>query len=217
MNPEGAKNTLLNSDYPIDKIIGYSVGSQTVSGSSFPDINVPHGFGFKPLFYIKWSTTPDFSISYEETGISFNQVSLNGYADNTNIVLIPFNNTLSSVTFYYRIIYFMPSNIDVSNAQTQSSFDDFVINTDYNYTKIFSQGISSSSSVTIDHNLGYYPQVEVWYERSDGRLIHLVDNYVSGSTERPQARVTTSQLILTNGGLVTSVVAWHYKIYLDEV
>lgn len=217
MNPQDAQKTLLNTDYPIDKICGYSTGSFSISAFNSTTITVPHGFSFIPLFFLKWSTTSDFSISYDEIGVSFNYLAVNANADANNIYLFPFNNTGSSVTIYYRLIYFMPSNVNVLAAQTQSSLDDYVLNTDYNYTKIYEEDYVAASSATITHNLGYYPQVEAWYVRSsDGRLIHIVEGNVGLFATSPYVSVTQNSVTLNNGSGV-SVSGWHYKIYLDEV
>lgn len=216
MTPQEAKGTLLNTDYPIDKIVGYSAGSQSVPAFGVPTITVPHGMAYAPLYYIKWSNTADFAVSNDEIGVSFNRSLLFSNADSTNIYLFPFNNTGGSLTFYYRIIYFMPTDVDVIQDETQSDFDDFILNTDYNYTKILDQGLLNSSSATIAHNLGYYPQVEAWYVRaSDGRLVHVVENAVHTS-DNPRVQVTQDSVIFTNGSFL-GVSAWHYKIYLDEV
>lgn len=217
MNAQDGKDTLLNTDYPIDKIIGYSTGSFSISAFNSTTVTVPHSYTFAPLFFLKWSTTSDFSVSYDEIGVSFNYISVNANADTVNVYLFPFNNTGSSVTIYYRLIYFMPTTVNEIAAQTQSALDSYVLNTDYNYTKIYEEGYIASSSGSITHNLGYYPQVEAWYVRaSDSRLIHVVEGNVGLFATSPYVSVTDSDVTLNNGSGV-SVSGWHYKIYLDEV
>lgn len=217
MNPADAKKTKLNTDYPLDKIAGYATGSVTVPAFSplFPVI--PHGLAYTPLYIVKWSDDPNFSVSYDEIGVSFNFVTLNAQTDATNLNLFINNLTASSKTLYYRVLYFMPSNVNVTAAETQSNLDRFVLNTDYNYTKIFQQAFVGSSGFTVNHSLGYYPQVEAWYIRaSDGKCVHVVDADVTNTINTPRVRVTTTDVIFENGSF-TSASGWHYKIYIDEV
>lgn len=59
------KNFLLNSDYPIDKVIKVISGSFTANANVYTTINVPHNLPELPLIIPQWSTTPDFSIVYD--------------------------------------------------------------------------------------------------------------------------------------------------------
>lgn len=214
--PGNANKFLLNTDYPIDKVSGSVTGQFDVASgaSAFPV--VAHGLGYTPLYFLKWSTTPDFSTSYDEIGVSFNFVQNSAQTDATNLYMFALNLTGSTVTVYYRVIFFAPTDLDPDVGNTQSGLDNFVLNTDYNYTKIFQEGVTSGASATIPHGLGYYPQVEAWYIRaSDGRCVHLVSNNVVAN-DVPRATITENELILTNGSF-TSASRWHYKIYADSV
>ena len=208
---------LLTTDYPIDKIIGYTESSFSAPATTSSTYSTPHGItAFTPLAIVKWSTDPSFSTSYDEIGVSFNFITLNGATDATNLYLYYFNLTASPVTIYYRVYYFMPSNVDVENEETQSDFDAYVLNTDYNYTKIYEQGFSASPAFSVSHDLGYYPQVEAWYIlTSNGRTQRLVsgDNSI---TDSPRVRVTTTSVEFLDG-TITPVSGWHYRIYADEV
>lgn len=209
-----ARDFLFSTDFPIDKIIGHKEGSVSVGagGSAFP--SVPHPFTFAPLYTIKWSTTPDFSNSYDEIGVStVDSLQLNVQVDTSNVFFFINNATGSTVTFYYRILYFMPPDVNVTATPTAIDFEDFNLNTDYNYTKIYLEDKAVGSNATINHNLGYYPQVEVWYMRGDGKLVHLVDNELF-SPFKPSAKITTSSLTLNANS--TSVSYWYYKVYIDE-
>lgn len=213
MNP---RNFKLNSDYPIDKVVGYSTGSVVVSAFNTATPSVAHGLSYAPLYYLKWSTDPNFTISYDMPGLTnFNNYILSVDSDSTNINFFGSNNTGSSVTLYYRVLYFMPTNVNVSADETQSDLDAFVLNTDYNYTKILTQGVTAGANQNITHDLGYYPQVEVWYERVfDGKIVYVTGNLPNG-TWSPVASISTTQLLLSDS---TGVVSkWHYKIYVDEV
>jgi hypothetical protein len=214
-----SRNFLMNTDYPIDKISSYYEGSTTVASLDSETPTIPHGLAYTPLYFVRWSTSPDFVVSYDELGVStINDLILTAQTDSTNLYLFILNNTGSPVTFYYRVIYFMPTNVDLDAAETQSDLDNFALNTDYNYTKILLEDFVSSATATIDHDLGYYPQVEAWFIRSaDGRCVHHVANSVAASSpEGPRARVTTTQVILEDGSLFPAS-GWHYKIYADEI
>jgi hypothetical protein len=212
------RNFLLSSTYPIDKISGYYTGSTTVGALSLSSPTVTHGLGYAPLYFLKWSTTADFSTSYDELGVSaINNLSMSAQTSSTTLYLFLDNNTGSSVTFYYRVIYFMPTDINIDAPATQPALDSLVLNTEFNYTKIFEENILNAASGTIDHDLGYYPQVEAWYVRSsDSRIVHCVANQVEASPTLPRTRITTTQVLFDDGSS-TAASSWHYKIYADEV
>lgn len=211
------RNFLASTDFPMDKVSGYDTGSVSVTAFnvSFPEVN--HGLGYRPLYFIKWSTDPTFSTSYDEVGVSFNFITLSAQTDATKLYLFINNLTGGTVTIYYRVIYYMPTDVDLDISQTQAALDNFSFNTDYNYPKIFAENVINAGTGTVNHNLGYYPQVEAWYIRaSDGKCIHVVASDVTNSPQSPRAIVTTTQVIFENSSFGPAS-AWHYKIYLDEV
>ncbi len=214
-----AKNFLSSSDYPVDMISGSYPSSVTVAGlsNSFPEIT--HNLGYAPLYYVKWSLTSDFSTSYDETGVGVSsslQASFTAQTSTTKLYLFINNNSASSRTFYYRVIYFMPPDTNITVAPTQANFDSFVLSTDFNSPKIYLQDRTLTGAATITHSLGYYPQVEVWKVRaSDGRIIHHLENDSDAVPLVETAKVTTTQLILADPSAY--VGSWYYKIYVDEV
>ena len=57
----------------------------------------------------------------------------------------------------------MPSNADADAPYTASIADTFVLNTDYNYTKLYYDSlVPAAATTTITHNFGYRPQVMAW-------------------------------------------------------
>lgn len=214
-----ARNFLFNTDFPIDKITGYQTGSLTVSTGSSSNPSIAHGLGYAPLYMLKWSTSPTFDTSFDEIGVNTSdRFFLNAQTDSTNLYIFASNNSGASITFYYRVIYFMPTNVDIDAPETAPDLDSFALNTDFNYTKVFQESFVNSPSATIVHDFGYYPQVEAWYVRSsDGRIVHSVSNELSSSSpSEPRVTVTTSSVQLEDGSSVTAS-GWHYKIYADEV
>jgi hypothetical protein len=217
VEPAFAIDTLFNTDYPIDIISGYLTGSVTVASGDFIDTSVPHGLGYKPLYMFKWSTTSTFTVSYDQIGVStVNGIQVFAVTKDTDLFILLGNTTASSVTIYYRCIFFMPTTIDVFASSTQAGLDDYILNTDYNYTKVYDQGFINSATGVVTHDLGYFPQVEAWYISSpDGECVRLVESSVA-TTAYPNITITTSSITFANG-TTTTASAWHYKIYLDEV
>lgn len=212
------RNFLLNTDAPIDKIIGSSTGSVSVPSNDFREVVINHGFSFTPLFYIKWSTSPTFNPSYESQWFQPSSLPYSVYGTSSSSDMrLSVSNYGGTVTIYYQVIYFMPSDINVSVPIV--SLDNFQMNTDYNYTKIISEGRINGSSGTITHDLGYIPQVEAWYIRAtDGRCIRLDYSYPQspGLFSGPEVEVTSTQVILRNSqDTFNNAVAYYYKIYAE--
>lgn len=207
---------LLSTDFPIDKIVGFQSGNYSLP-SGFQTNTINHGFGWQPLYMLRWSTDSDFATSFDERGVSFNFISVSASTSSANIQLTSLNQTGATVTIYYRVLYFLPTTVDMDSANTQSSLDSFFMNTDYNYTKIFSEGTTSPTS-TINHGLGYMPQVEAWYVRQlDSRLSRVVQgaSFSSPSSE-PSVLVDDNIISFTQGSSPQSTL-WHYKIYADSI
>lgn len=209
-------NFLFNSDYPIDKIIGYQTGSLTGTSVS---ANPSHGFSFDPLPYVQWSLNANFDTADDTEG-----AFVLGYQtfSGINVGLGTINlSALSSDgvsrTYYYRIFYTMPPDIDADVPII--NMDDFKFNTDYNYPKIYREGVINSSTGTVDHNLGYYPQVEVWYQWNiigGSRISRLkigdddAPGFITGA-----CFVNTTNISLVDDSL--GVTKWYYRIYADAV
>jgi len=219
-------NFLVNSDYPQDKVIFLASGSTSL-GSYFSaaSVNVPHGLTFTPLPRMVWSTSSDFSVCYEagsgpapQNVLRYN-LGITGdiYSDATNIS-INFTNFISTAyTIYYRIFCFAPSNVTVDIDSTSSSGDNFILNTDQNYLKLLSSGkvALTSNTVTVDHNLGYIPQVDAWIEDGSGLIYPPQSN---GSILYPSFGITgyvatTTQLIFYG---YSAYSFGHYRIYTDK-
>lgn len=225
MTPQESQNTLVNTDYPLDKIVYIDSGSFSVTSGSFPEINVPHGLAFRPMVIGSWSLTPDFAVSYDA---SFSAPSdpLQPYmgiqSTPTNIRFIPNNNSGSTVTFYWRVYGYMPPDVNAIAPFTATDADEFALSSDYNYTKIYLTNTlswSSGTTHTISHNLGYRPQVEVWFEQELNA--DLLTRWYLGEdnsyTAFDRVHVTNSAVIF-NFNSVGGVAGrkWYYRIYVDS-
>jgi hypothetical protein len=215
MNPTAAKLMQLTTDNPLDKIIYMKTGSFTAAAMSLTTHTVAHELPFIPLLDGSWSTDASFElISYDPgsgpvssaPGFIFNtEVSFD--ADATNIRLGAFNVTGSAVTVHYRAFGFAPSNASGVTPFTASTADRFILNTDYNYTKLFAAG-RVTSNTTIIHNIGAKPQVSLW--REVGTIITKQNNSsIISSDPRASVGVDSVSFILSSGAI-------HYRMYLDE-
>ena len=207
------RNFLVDSDYPMDKIIGSKSGSFTRTTATYLTGEVvAHGFSFAPTYILQWSTSSTFIPCYSEqlSGDGFSPL-IEAQTDTTNIYLTGFVPT-GSVTFYYRVLLFMPSDINVDATSTAVSYNNFVINTDNNYPKIFLEGKITATTI-ITHNLGYYPLVDFWIHRiSDGRIRHFpVSQTIIGSEGGAIVTTTTATFYLPTGHDYI-----YYKIYGDQ-
>lgn len=213
MNPN---NFLSTTDYPIDQILGAIEGSFTVAGTSFISVSVPHGLSFEPLGMLKWSTDPTFDLSYDEIGISFNAATVTMSTDATNVNFDVLNLTQSSITVYYRVIFYAKPNENVTTPASASELDSFALSTDYNNPKIFLQG-SAAPNDTVTHGLGYLPQMDLWYRTTTGVIFRFKDATLFNSPDRPRAQISTSSLQLYDSDFGYRVQEWYYRIYVDEI
>lgn len=207
-----ARNFLLDTDSPLDKVVGYQTGSASVSAFSPINLLFDHGLDFRPLAIGRWSTDPSFNLSYDEMWtLSPIQLSVAFRTSVDKLHVGGFNLRSSTQTVYWKVLYFMPSNVDAQADFTQQNLDSFNINTDYNYTKLLQAGVHSGSTGTITHSLGYYPQVEAWWD--DGMFMNSAMAYHG---DLPRTELTTSSLVF-KAGVATTPTAWHYRIYADEL
>ena len=225
-----ARNFLLNTDTPLDKIIYIITGSIDVpnlTGDSIPITLVAHNLPFTPLPILQWSNTADFEITNElrdsdYIANSFTTGAGQYYsisADTTDILIQRYNFSGSTKTVYYRVFSFMPSDASEDSGVpfTANIGNNFVLNTDDNYMKLFNDGILTDE-VPFDHNLGYIPRVQLWEQTGTniGRLVGAQD--ISGDPTgslgaTSGVHITTTQLIWLNPNTYDKI---HFRIYYDE-
>ena len=80
-------------------------------------------------------------------------------------------------------------------------------------------------SITINHALGYVPQVKVWYEPTSGNLVPAVGRFEWGGASW-RSDFTCEYTIDTNDVIITVIdgsptarttnIPVHYRIYYDE-
>jgi hypothetical protein len=228
-NLQNARFFKLTTDFPMDKVIYLHSGTYTIP---FPTMGativIPHGLPFTPLVSGSWDFNSGFTTNYDYgTGSvpssnpaqPFN-VSLDIKANATNIVITPINVSGSSVTVYYRIFGLEPSDSQADIPFTASSGTPFILNTDFNYTKLYLDGIASgltpSSTRNVNHNLGYPPQVMAWSRDSSGYTSPISITYIqSGVTDSVSLSVGNNTITIRTGSF-SSVNRVDYRLYIDE-
>ena len=222
-----AKNFKIDTDEPLDKVVYLKEGSINIGASSAVSSSIAHGLPFIPLTNMIWSTTPNFSISYMAgSGPQANdpllfQLGIDSAveADATNNVVSFTNFFTSPVTIYYRLYSFEPSDSNADSLSTINQGDPFVLNTDYNYTKLYIQGkLTLSASTSVFHGLGYIPQIEVWVGTATQnyppqQFLNTLDTSTSGIGDIGVYATTTT---LNFVGTVSGALYLHYRIFLDD-
>lgn len=222
-----ARNFLINSDYPLDKVIFLGEATYTNYGSFF---SFNHGLPFTPLIKLTWSLDPSFNTVYGVGGgptatiplVAFDPSCGAVWATSTQ-VFAQFTAYTGTAAIYIRMYAFEPYGQSNTLPASASGADNFTINSEYNYSKLLDFGVTNNSSTPnsveiIPHNLGYYPQVEAWYElpgkiQSFG-FVNPGDaaGYYSTSVE-----ITTTSLVFRRDPYLTNNQRFHYRIYADEL
>lgn len=231
-----AQNFLLNTDFPLDKIVHLKSGSFTVGGLTQGNFQtIPHNLGFIPLCNGNWSLTADFSVQYNygngivpssNPGALFDTVA-NVFADNTNVYISTDNANVSSRTIYYRIFALQPPDDDSTVAPVVSQGDTFVLNTDYNYTKLYLENYldvpatgGTSNMYAVPHNLGYtsqgigWQQLDTYNGTSTTLCAHPIGSTFSGSPTTSMALNPNAINFYTTPGALAHRL--YYRLYLDE-
>jgi hypothetical protein len=230
----GAKKMLMDSRYPFDKVVYLKSDSFSMAGSSTNIFAYPHGLPFTPLCSGGWSTDPDFEIQYEfssgifpssNPGFVFDTI-FNVFADETN-VYISGDNLGATMTIYFRVFAFEPSNSNALLSGIASQGDKFVIDSRLNYPKLYLNnfidlpaGGSSDSFVYVDHNIGAIPQVLGWvtYDTYNGSSVVSAVHPVAtsnGASEGVTLLVGDERIAFTVPAFIAAHRAY-YRVYLDE-
>lgn len=201
------RNFLLNTDYEMDKIVYFKSG--TLNAGDW-DIDTPHNLSFTPLIFGVCAFNSNFSdargVPYQSLTQS-NSIQFTAQANGTNVRLSYINSSGSPSKIYYRLYGFEPSGSTATVPATSGNANQFILNTDYNYCKLFSKGTASAGN-TVAHNLGYVPQVLVWLT-SNGWTMP-----VDQSDSNAAVIVTDQDLIFNYPAL--GIDGFHYRIYYDE-
>lgn len=219
-----ASNLQFSTDYSNDFIVGMWEGSFNVPSSTTPtSINISHNLSFIPLAKGGFSTSPDFNPTNEIGsttilyGISVPIVQLAMSMNINTISLTSLNRTGSSVTVYYRIYAFMPSDINEDVPDLSTDRASILFNSDETYLKVLMSGFVpiSSTPVTVEHGLGYIPYVEAWGGSSSGKYPLPLVFYPIGTYGR-SAVTANEQTVTFYPDSFGGSERYDYRIYLDD-
>ena len=201
------RDFLLNTDYEMDKIIYFAEGTLNVGQY---DVYIPHNLPFTPLIFGVCAYNSDFSdsrnVPYQYITRD-NTESFTAYANASSVRLTYTNYSGTPSKIYYRLYGFEPSDSRGKVGATSKFAKNFILNTDYNYCKLFQKGTANAGG-TISHNLGYLPQVLVWQ----------TSNGWTGPTDISSA---STGVIVTDNAVTfqfpnLGIDKLHYRIYYDE-
>ena len=209
---------LLNTDYEMDKIIYFTSGEINAMDNK----NIPHGLGFAPLVFGVCAFNSNFS---DARSMPFSEITRDNTiaftldADSTNVKIGYGNYADNPPKMYYRVYAFEPSNSSAVIAPTNDKANTFVLNTDYNYCKLFQKGtVSGTGSHTINHGLGYVPQVLAWRQTNSGLISPIEESvpYDPYSNMPNYIAVTNSSVLFNLPTNYSNISTVHYRIYYDE-
>lgn len=196
------KDFLLNTDYEMDKIVYYTTGEMTPGSKS-----ITHNLGFTPLLFGVGAFNSDFSDSRMSPYISWSPTVSFQFSSNNTYINFNYSNSGSSTKkLYYRIYAFEPADSYHKVPATTKYAKEFIINTDYNYCKLYKKGVATGD-LTIKHNFGYIPLVLAW-DYGNNTTYHWfndVSDYIT---------VTETEVRIKNSNSNGKV---QYRIYYDEV
>ena len=208
---------LLNTDYEMDKIVYYKSGEVMPNNGGLYRYIDTFNLGFIPLIFATLSFTEDFSDTKMNEMISPDNITISLQAFSDGITLDYYNTSNPNQKLYYRIYAFEPSNSTASVGKTQKDAKQFILNTDYNYCKLYKKGVVTTNT-TITHNLGYVPFVLAWNENKwvNPAPGVITPCWFSGAEDSGIPSVSVTSSAVTISGVPTNGKV-HYRIYYDEV
>ena len=165
---------LLNTEYPIDKIVYLKEGSFVSRANNLTfSHRFNHKLPYRPLLKGSWSFDANFNTSYDffdDPYAPSDRITCDLLSTPQEVIFADRNLT-RDIQIYYRIFGFVPDDNILSCPETSSTATNkFIHNTEFNYCKLALNGSvdTRNGRVTITHNLGFLPQVDIWTEGSLG-------------------------------------------------
>ena len=222
---------LFTTDYPIDQVV-FLVNKSFVlpAGSYGSGTTITHNLPFRPLCMGNWSTDPSFLSTVYETNSeqidSFGDVLLavDVAANSSEISITGVSNIGTDKTIYVNIFCFAPSDWAGAPIKTTSiDSNEFVLNTDFNYSKLIKDGyidIAQNNTANVLHSFGSIPQVLVWEVISGGYTRQQTGSFATGTTNNTGSgdiwyNVDENNLTIVNNSLITGTTRFYYRIYGD--
>ena len=229
---------LLNTDYEMDKIIYFN--DVKLTPNQWGNVELPHSLGYAPLVTGAWSRTADFSEPHPLSGTSgVIDPSTSSYTadvisvgvDEEKFIFTQFSGPVANPTtfpFYVRIMCFEPANIHKSAPKTSQNAKQFILNTDYNYLKLFKEGVEDVvyntqtglyDPITITHNFGYHAQALFWVESiaQNWREVSPLTGFILPNMYTDKAGVESyTDKFIIYPYLQAMSGKIHYRIYYDK-
>lgn len=197
------RNFVLNTNYSLDQIVAKDTATVVMPGSSST-------YSMIYEYYSQYDHDMLVRGFYNGTEIGLYHytdmltVDYSAYimgptSDGKGIKISMNNNTQNSITFNFVFYFSLPPTFDGNFTPTIEPSDNFLFNTNKMYQHIYDQGNYDGSSITITHNLGYYPYCELWYKQG---LFWVPANYNNVSM------VTTTKTQATFSGTSVNPSLW---------
>ena len=224
-----ARNFLIDSDFPLDKLVVVKQSSFSVPDTGFGAVDITlhtHNFGYTPLPMLLWSNQSNFQLTYTFfdadpnfiLGFQLYDVS----ADPTKISVRCTNTTGSTKIVYYKLFAYPPSNIGLGTAPATATLgSNLQLDTDFNYLKLMKADRLTVASPVFSHNLGYVPTVLVWACLNSGGVTQAFMN----SDMSWAYDASTGQEDFSGLAVNTSSIRWlnpamfdyyEYRLYMDD-
>ena len=221
-----ARNFLITSEYPTDKIVWLYEGQTTTDQYGSFSVEIPHNMG-ATIFATGIWTIDDWGTTYNSSttlhsGQSYSRYSLLA-SDSTQVYFNGFcedndGNELIGATLKFRFWGFF------NEAETQNKFADatasassnkFIKDSRLGYPKLFMEGYADATdgTKTIYHNLGFVPFVEIWYQ-TDNKWYQV--DYVDFVSPISTWTIQNTNTILSFNGDGYTNYKYYYRIYADE-
>lgn len=220
------RNFRFNSDYPIDKIIFLREIEVSTDSSGEISLGIQHSLGAIPfckavISFDNWETTYQGGVNQLDPSGQIFDKFFSVSSDSEKIYLFGifdrFNNRTAKVRVWG---VFYESDTENIHANPTSGINKFLFNSDNNYQSLVMEGKVGLSdfSQTIQHGLGFVPNVDVWYlENGQWKLLDVsFSSFVDdGGIYSPIAFVDENSLVFDRGR-ISQITQFYYRIYTNE-
>lgn len=214
----------IDSRYPMDKIVFLKQFSITTDNTGMYDGEITHGLGDIPfcnavISFDNWNTT--YQAGTSRMARQYYSEEFNISSDDTKVKISCLFLERPNKTAQIRVwgVYNSTSTATASPTR-QLSNNNFVLSSKYNYLKLLKDGIVdvSDGQKLMSHNLGYKPIVELWadfaYDDKGWTYYNRPDCFENNFNGQA-AKITNTNLVLNDGGIVLKVSRFYYRIYCD--
>lgn len=222
---------------PVDKIVRTYIGTfdastqtSTVTGSdgSFKVFTIPHGLTRPMLLDMQWSLNG--TTWYDSAVFDASSRSSLAYCTLTDVKII---SPVSSGTVYYRVWGLWIDNFDDTNPTVDIESNDespLIYDSRYNLQKIYLQNqlsvsagtFGSTQTISVNHDLGYTPNVKAWFEPFSGQVWPLNSGglsnpyYIDLAQDEAYARIYTNRVDFLFVRFSNAARRAWYRIYYDQ-